>query len=112
MNNNEKPIYSEFPIFQISYILFWIPLGYIISSFCASLIIFVLKFILVKILHTIFDSAFEMYVYTGAMDTVPDAFYLPVLITLDIILLIAGLEFIIYMVRKSEKKKDTAIKYE
>lgn len=94
MNFRYKPFYLEFPIFQIVYILFWIPIGFIVSNILSVIIVFVIFHILSAILGVIFSFAFEMFVISGRMQAMVQSYYLIAAIIFDFIFLIIGLELI------------------
>lgn len=104
MNYRLKPFYLEFPILQITYILFWIPIGFIISNILSVIIISVVFHILSAILGAIFSFAFEMFVISGRMQAMVQPYYLIASIVFDFMFLIIGLELISSFLNKKRKE--------
>lgn len=99
-----KPLYLEFPIFQITYVLSWIPIGFIVSNIFSVIIISVVFRILSVILKVIFPLAFGMFVMSGRMQAMVQSYYLIAAIIFDFILLIIGLELISCFLNKKRKE--------
>ncbi len=93
-NFREKPFYLEFPILQISYILLWIPVGYIVSRVIASGLIAIVFNTSAAILYKIFDFAFGLFVMSGRWEASALGFFPYAVIAFDLIFLIIGLELI------------------
>ena len=105
-NFREKPFYLEFPILQISYILLWIPLGFIVTRVLASCLIAIVFNTSAAILYKLFDFAFGLFVMSGRWEASALGFFLYAVIAFDLIFLITGLELIshfLYKKRLEEK---------
>lgn len=101
----EKPIYLTFPILQISYVLIWIPLGFIISSLLATCLITVAYFIFGALFETIFSIAFKMYAFSGRWTATAVGFFPFTVAAFDLILLIVGLELISAFLNKKRQEE-------
>lgn len=104
MNYKCKPIYLVFPILQISYILFWIPVGYRISCILSALGVTIVYNILSAVLGAIYSFAYDMFALSGGMEALVEPYYLIVAIFLDLIILITGLELISCFLNKKRKE--------
>jgi len=104
MDYRYKPFYLEFPIFQIAYIIFWIPIGFFVSNILSAVIVSVVFHILSAILGAIFSFAFEMFVISGRMQAMVQPCYFIAMIFFDFMLLIIGLELISYFLNKKRKE--------
>lgn len=98
----EKPIYIRYPILQISYILIWIPLGFIISSCLASGLITAAYYIFGTLFQIIFSFAFEMFAISGRWGAMAVGFFPFTVAAFDLIFLIAGLELINAFLNKKQ----------
>lgn len=90
----EKAIYLRYPIFQISYILLWIPLGFIMSSFLAICLIKIVYFIFGALFRNLFIISFTMYEISGRWYATAVGFLPFVVVAFDLVMLILGLELI------------------
>ena len=88
-----KPTYLDFPILQIAYIIFWIPLGFFVSYFLAFFTINTVARITMFLLDK-FDFSFQYYLMSGRFEMGIRPFYLPTNIIYDILILCIGLEII------------------
>ena len=104
MNFIYKSFYLKFPIFQIAYILFWIPIGFIVSNIFSVIIVSIIFHILSAALGAIFSFAFEMFVISGRMQAIVQPYYLIATIIFDFIFLIIGLEFISCFLDKKKRE--------
>ena len=104
MDYRYKPFYLEFPIMQIAYILFWIPIVFFVSNIHSAVIVSVVFYILSTILEAFFSFAFEMFVLSGRMQAMVQPYYFIATIFFDFILLIIGLELISYFLNKKRKE--------
>ena len=92
-NFNHKPTYLEFPILQITYIIFWIPLGFFVSYFLAFFTINTVAQITMFLLDK-WDFSFQYYLMSGRYEMGIRPFYLPTNIIYDFLILCIGLELI------------------
>lgn len=100
MNYKCKPFYLEFPIFQIVYIILWIPLGFYVSTLLSAVIVsFVFK-IFSLILGAIYSFAFELFIISGRMQAMVKPYYFIAMFFFDLIILIIGLELINHFLNK------------
>lgn len=104
MKFNYKPFYLEFPIIQITYILLWIPIGFIVSYILSVIIVSIIFNILSAILGAIFSFAFEMFLLSVRMQATLQPYYLITAIIFDFIFLISGLELISCFLNKKRKE--------
>ncbi len=104
MNYKSKPLYLEFPVFQIIYIILWIPIGFIISNIISAIVVSVIFHILSVILGAIFSIAFELFVISGRMQAMIQPYYSVVTFVFDFILLIIGLELISCFLNRNKKE--------
>ncbi|MCD7780741.1 MAG: hypothetical protein LUH05_08745 [Candidatus Gastranaerophilales bacterium] len=104
MNDKEKPFYLKFPIFQIVYVLLWIPLGYIISSILSVVTIGIIYNILVEILKSLYTYAFELFLISGRMEAMVNSFYVITAFVFDLMILIIGLELVSFFLNKKKKE--------
>lgn len=104
MDFRYKPLYLEFPIFQIAYILFWIPIGFIVSNILSTIVVSVVFHILATILGAIFSLTFEMFVISGRMQAMVQPYYFLATIFFDFMLLIIGLELISCFLNKKRRE--------
>lgn len=88
-----EPTYLKFPILQIAYIIFWIPIGFFVSYFLAFFTINTVAQITIFLLDK-FDFSFQYYLMSGRFEMGIRPFYLPVNIIYDILILCIGLEVI------------------
>ena len=88
-----KPMYLDFPIIQIIYIVFWFPLGYIASYFIAFSTINTVARITIFLLDK-WDFSFQYYMMSGRLEMGIRPFYLPTHVIYDILILCIGLEII------------------
>ena len=102
----EKPIYLRYPIFQISYILFWIPLGFIISSFLATCLIKIAYFIFGALFDKLFIISFSMYAMSGRWYATAVGFFPFTVVVFDFVILIVGLELISAFLRKKQQEEN------
>ena len=100
-----KCLYSRFHIFQIVYILFWVPVGFIISCKVSEVINIIVFNIVNIILKTIFPVSFDFFTILGGAKSIIFIFYIILAIVFDFILLISGLELITYFLSKKNKKE-------
>lgn len=103
MNFRYKPFYLEFPILQIIYILFWIPIGFILSCIFSVITVYIIFNILSAILGAIYSYAFDMFVFSGRMQAMIQSYYIIATIIFDFVLLIIGLELISCFLDKKRK---------
>lgn len=106
MSYETKPFYLKFPIFQIIYIIFWIPIGYIVANILSAIAVSIVFNILSAILSSIFSFAFEMFVMSGRMQGIVQPYYSITAIVFDFILLVLGLELIGYFLNKKRYKEN------
>jgi len=104
MNFRYKPFYLEFPIFQISYIILWIPIGFLISGILSALIVTVVFYVLSAILNVIYPLAFGLFVMSGRMQAMVQQSYIIAGIFFDFMFLIIGLELISCFLNKKRKE--------
>ena len=86
--------YLEFPILQITYIIFWIQLGCILSFLTAYLFIKILSSFMVSVLYLIFPLAIDLFILSGRLQVLEAVYLFIIGIIFDIILLILGLGYI------------------
>ena len=89
-----KPIYLDYPILQISYVLLWFPLGLMFSIFTSTVIVFISSKIIIFILELLFPVEMEYYLLSGRISYIIEPFYDVTMIVYDIVFLILGLELI------------------
>lgn len=106
MKYETNSFYLKFPIFQIIYIILWIPVGYVVSNILSGIVVSIVFNILSEILGRIYSFAFEMYVFTGRMQGLVEYSYFTTAIVFDFILLIIGLELISYFLNKKRYKEN------
>lgn len=104
MNYKSKPFYLEFPIFQIIYIIAWIPIGFIISNILSVIIVSLVFHILSVILRVIFSFAFEMFVISGRMQAMVQSYYFIATVIFDFMLLVIGLELISSFLNRKKRE--------
>ncbi len=104
MSYVDKPFYLEFPILQISYILFWIPIGFFVSKVISSVVIFCVFYIFSSILGTLYPLDFELFVLSKRLKVLVYPFYSIAAIFFDFIILIIGLELISCFLNKKRKE--------
>ena len=92
-NFNHKPTYLEFPILQITYIIFWIPLGFFLSYFFTLFTINTVTQITMFLLDKWYFS-FQYYLMSGRFGMEIRPFYLLTNIIYDFLILCIGLELI------------------
>lgn len=97
-----RPFYLEFPIFQICYVLLWIPIGFTISFVFSYIFVKIFSFILVNVAHTFLPLAMDLFVMSGRMQLMEISYYVLIGIVFDIMLLVLGLEFIISVLNKKK----------
>lgn len=97
-----RPIYYEFPVFQIMYVFIWIPIGFIFSYVLAAVVLEIVTNIMVWILNLLLPMSIQMFVMSGRMWAMTDGMRMPVAIAFDFLLLIVGLELIISFLKKKK----------
>ena len=97
-----KPIYLEFPIFQITYIIVWLLVGFTASGILSVISIKIVYLIMFAIFKALFSFSFEMFLISGRMQALIEPFYLIITIIFDFILLIIGLELISHFLNKKK----------
>lgn len=100
--SKDKPIYLVYPIFQIVYVILWLPFGFIASYVLSTITIKIVYFIMSAVLRLIFSFSFEMFLFSGRMQTIIPPFYFLITIAFDLILLVVGLELISYFLGKKK----------
>ncbi len=104
MNYRYEPIYLQYPILQTSFVIFWIPIGFIISKILYFIIETLVFNLLSFILGIIFPISFEMFIISERMDVLVQHFYLIIILFFDFIILIIGLELINYFITIKRKE--------
>lgn len=99
-----KPFYLEFPIFQICYVLLWVPIGFTISFAFSYIFVKIFSFILVNVVHIFLPLAMDLFVMSGRMQLMEISYYVLISIVFDIMLLVLGLEFIISVLNKKKSE--------
>lgn len=90
----QEHFYLEFPIIQITYVIFWIPLGCILSFSIAYLFIKILSFFMVSLLYLIFPLAIDLFILSGRLQVLEAVYLFIIGIVFDILLLVLGLGYI------------------
>ena len=106
MNFKCNPLYLKYPIFQIIYILLWIPLGYYLSYLIASDVVYFSFLKMIEIASIFLPVDIQLFILSHRMDVLVEPFYLIVTIAYDLILLVVGLELICYLLNKKKNKGD------
>lgn len=102
INNEYKPMYFKYPIFQILYVILWLPFGFILSYVFSTITIKIVYFIMSAILKFIFSFSFEMFLFSGRMQALIPPFYFLITVVFYLILLVLGLELISYFLSKKK----------
>lgn len=106
MKCKSTKFYLKFPIFQIVFIILWIPIGYLISNIFSAIIVSIVFNVLSSILKAIFSFAFEMYIISGRMQVMIEPYYYISALVFDFMLLIIGLELINHFLNKKKHKEN------
>lgn len=105
MNNFRcKPIYLDFPIFQITYVLLWIPFGFIFSFILSTWVLYFVTEVMNFVLGLWLPVALEMFLISGRMSSMEKGMVMPVAIAFDFLILIVGLELISCFLNKKRIK--------
>lgn len=105
MNNfRYKPVYLDFPIFQIAYVMLWIPVGFIVSYILSAIVLYVVTEVMNFVLGLLLPMAFEFFLISGRMNAMEEGMIMPVAIAFDFFILIIGLELISYFLNKKRLK--------
>ena len=100
IKDKNMPIYLHYPVFQILYIILWLPIGFVISNVICFIVIKIVYSIMSTILGIIFSYAFEMFLFSGRMQAIVEYFYYIIVVVFDLILLVVGLEIISHFLVK------------
>lgn len=98
--NENVPFYKKYPVWQVIFIFFWLPLGAIISVIAASLCIKLVTLLAMFVIQFFLYDAMNLYVLSGRLDLLMDSFVIFVSVFYDLLILIVGIEIINYIINK------------
>ena len=102
LTNKQQSFYLQFPIYQILYVLVWMPVGFIISFSLSLFFVKILSFVAISIMRLFFPITIDMFVMSGMMRLIEFLYFITAGIVYDIMLLIVGLEYIISIINKKK----------